>query len=84
MIKCFVGKRLMYLFDPMAHAFPVFSRSTAEELHVLHRLSIAVISRKPPVLILVIWVLPSLGWIKLNTDGAARSSPSLTSAGGAF
>ncbi|PNX84033.1 ribonuclease H, partial [Trifolium pratense] len=32
----------------------------------------------------VIWSFPPTGWIKANTDGAARGSPGHASAGGIF
>ena len=32
----------------------------------------------------VIWVPPPVGWVKINTDGAAKGSPGLAGAGGIF
>jgi len=34
--------------------------------------------------LLVRWEFPSPGWVKINTDGAARGYPGLTTCGGIF
>lgn len=32
----------------------------------------------------VLWIAPSPGWIKVNTDGAAHGSPGVAASGGLF
>jgi len=34
--------------------------------------------------LLVIWEFPALGWVKINTNGAAKGYPGLTTCGGIF
>lgn len=40
--------------------------------------------RRSPVFILVHWLLPQVGWVKLNSDGMAQGPPSRATTEGIF
>ncbi|XP_019435940.1 PREDICTED: uncharacterized protein LOC109342404 [Lupinus angustifolius] len=54
------------------------------DLIILKRFSMNINLSKAPRITDVIWNSPPLGWIKVNTDGAAHGSPSHSGGGGSF
>ncbi|KAK3221956.1 hypothetical protein Dsin_008981 [Dipteronia sinensis] len=46
-----------------------------DDLLILHRIGLSGRPGKAPVIRSVVWSPPALGWIKVNTDGAALGSP---------
>ena len=58
--------------------------NTVEDLLVLRRLHINGLQRKSPLLISVTWLKPPVGWVKINTDGAAHGAPGMAGARGIF
>ena len=55
-----------------------------EELAILHTLHIPCRPLRAPRIIEVLWKPPPLGWIKVNTNGAAFGCLGLASSGGIF
>ncbi|KAK3204348.1 hypothetical protein Dsin_018394 [Dipteronia sinensis] len=55
-----------------------------DDLLILHRFDLHGRPAKAPVIRSVIWSPPAHGWIKVNTDGAAISSPGVGGCGGVF
>ncbi|KAK3225274.1 hypothetical protein Dsin_005136 [Dipteronia sinensis] len=50
-------------------------RNCVDDLLILHRFDLCGRPTRAPVIKSVIWSPPAPGWIKVNTDGAALSSP---------
>ena len=59
-------------------------KNTITELCILHRIGIRGRPPKAPRIVEVMWHVPSISCIKINTDGAARGSPGLAGFGGIF
>ncbi|KAK3225647.1 hypothetical protein Dsin_005509 [Dipteronia sinensis] len=55
-----------------------------DDLLILHRFDLCGRPARAPVIRSVIWSPPAPGWIKVNTDGAALSSPGVGGYGGVF
>ena len=51
-------------------------------LSILRGLGVQGRSRRAPLFILVHWLPPQVGWVKLNTDGMAQGTPGRAAAGG--
>lgn len=51
---------------------------------ILHKLWVSDKHAKAPKVLPVLWVVPLLGWLKVNMDGAAAGALSLASYGGNF
>lgn len=54
------------------------------ELGILKAFSVNIHARKAPSIKQVDWQPPNCGWIKCNSDGAARGNPSYAACGGLF
>ena len=61
-----------------------FMVNTQFNLNILRCLRIHGIVRCSPIIFGVCWFPPSSGWLKLNTDEAARGAPGLAGVDGAF
>lgn len=59
-------------------------KNSISDLLVLHRRGIKGRVPKAPLIVEVQWIPPDLGWIKMNTDGAANGSPGMACCGGIF
>ncbi|KAK2647756.1 hypothetical protein Ddye_015245 [Dipteronia dyeriana] len=59
-------------------------RNCVDDLLILHRFDLRGRPARAPVIKSVIWSPPAPGWTKVNTDGAALSSPSTGGCGGIF
>ncbi|KAL6144814.1 hypothetical protein ACLB2K_055504 [Fragaria x ananassa] len=59
-------------------------KNTVGELCILHRIGIKGRPSKAPKIVEVMWHVPFIYQVKLNTDGAARGSPGLAGFGGIF
>ncbi|AED94885.1 Polynucleotidyl transferase, ribonuclease H-like superfamily protein [Arabidopsis thaliana] len=59
-----------------------FVKEWVVEVYRAHLGNALVGSTQPRVERLIGWVLPCVGWVKVNTDGASRGNPGLASAGG--
>ncbi|XP_019458852.1 PREDICTED: uncharacterized protein LOC109358812 [Lupinus angustifolius] len=57
---------------------------TASDLLLLRTFKIQLKLNKAPKIVEVKWLMPCDGWIKVNTNGAAKGSPGLAGAGGIF
>ncbi|GMN58714.1 hypothetical protein TIFTF001_027822 [Ficus carica] len=52
-------------------------KNSISDLLILHRYGIKGRVPKAPLIVEVQWIPPDLGWIKMNTDGAANGSPGM-------
>ncbi|KAK3225743.1 hypothetical protein Dsin_005605 [Dipteronia sinensis] len=59
-------------------------RNCVDDLLILRRFDLYGRPARAPVIRSVIWSPPAPGWIKVNTDGAALSSPGVGGCGGVF
>ncbi|KAK3197881.1 hypothetical protein Dsin_021296 [Dipteronia sinensis] len=59
-------------------------RNCVDDLLILHRFDLRGRPAKALVIRSVIWSPPAPGWIKVNTNGAALSSPGVGGCGGVF
>ncbi|KAK3222115.1 hypothetical protein Dsin_009140 [Dipteronia sinensis] len=59
-------------------------RSYVNDFFSLHRFDLRGRPARAPVIRSVIWSPPAPGWMKVNTDGAALSSPGVGGCGGVF
>ncbi|KAL6218793.1 hypothetical protein ACLB2K_012002 [Fragaria x ananassa] len=59
-------------------------KNTVGELCILHRIGIKGRPSKAPKIVEVMWHVPSIYQVKLNTNGAARGSPGLAGFGDIF
>ncbi|KAK2646167.1 hypothetical protein Ddye_021362 [Dipteronia dyeriana] len=59
-------------------------RNCIDDLLILHHFELRGRPVRAPVIRSVIWSPPALGWTKVNTDGAALSSPGARGCGGIF
>ncbi|OIW00825.1 hypothetical protein TanjilG_08264 [Lupinus angustifolius] len=64
---------------PLLYEIAAKCSSTAKDLQGLNQAIIRFAHPNNPI---IRWVLPEIGWIKLNTDGAFSSSRSLAASGG--
>lgn len=55
-----------------------------DELLLLHRLGVQGVSCKAHKIVQAHWLLPSGGWIKVNTDGATNGAPGMNGGNGIF
>ncbi|KAL6205681.1 hypothetical protein ACLB2K_022935 [Fragaria x ananassa] len=79
---------LLHSIKMQLHEINFLSKGTMKnivsELYILHRIGIKSRPSKAPKIIEVMWHVPSIYQVKLNTDGAARGSPGLAGFGGIF
>ncbi|KAL6145487.1 hypothetical protein ACLB2K_056173 [Fragaria x ananassa] len=59
-------------------------KNIVDELCILHRIGIRDKSSKAPKIVEVMWHVPSIYQVKLNTNGAARGSSGLAGFSGIF
>ena len=59
-------------------------KNSISDLAILRRLHVSGLPQKAAVMVSVSWLKPPFGWIKINTDGAARGAPGIAGAGGIF
>ncbi|KAK3183120.1 hypothetical protein Dsin_030406 [Dipteronia sinensis] len=59
-------------------------RNCVDDLLILRRFDLCGRPDRAPVIRSVIWSPPAPGWIKVNTDGAALSSPGVGGCEGVF
>ncbi|KAK2367484.1 serum response factor protein A [Trifolium repens] len=60
------------------------SSNSIRDFSFLKLFKITIHNPRVPCLKEVIWMPPSLNWIKCNTDGASSGNPGLASCGGVF
>ncbi|XP_019459917.1 PREDICTED: uncharacterized protein LOC109359677 [Lupinus angustifolius] len=62
----------------------LYSNPSLQKLVFLKMLKVDINHYKALAIVEVIWLSPSLGWTKINTDGAAHGSPGHAGGGGIF
>lgn len=55
-----------------------------DDLMVLRRLGVAGMPQKAPHILLIYWLFPNAGWIKINNDGASLGTPGIAGVDGIF
>ncbi|KAK3229688.1 hypothetical protein Dsin_001569 [Dipteronia sinensis] len=73
--------QMQVLWKTVIHAVVL---PVTNDLLILRRLDLRGRPARAPVIMSVIWSPPASGWIKVNTDGAALSSPGVGDCGGVF